>query len=98
MTRRPPEVVASPDPRRTGGIHRRFHPQDRPGIADEHEAEHERQRAEREHLSPVTAGRFPEAAIVDTADTIYLGFGLEGITGADSRNAILGRAMNYLLR
>ena len=46
----------------------------------------------------LAAGSFPEAAVVDTADTIYLGFGLEGITGADTRNTILGRAMSYLLR
>jgi hypothetical protein len=39
-----------------------------------------------------------EAAVVDTADTSYLGFGLEGITGADTRNTILGRPMSYLLR
>jgi len=46
----------------------------------------------------LAAGSFPEAAVVDTADTIYLGFGLEGITGAETRNTILGRAMSYLLR
>ncbi len=46
----------------------------------------------------LAAGSFPEAAVVDTADTIYLGFGLEGVTGTDTRNTILGRAMSYLLR
>ncbi len=46
----------------------------------------------------LAAGSFPEAAVVRTGDTIYLGFGLEGITGSDNRNAVLGKAMSYLLR
>jgi hypothetical protein len=45
-----------------------------------------------------SAGGFPEAAVVETADTLYMGFGLEGITGADTRKAVLGNAMSYLLR
>jgi hypothetical protein len=32
-----------------------------------------------------SAGGFPEAAGVERADTPYMGFGLEGITGADAR-------------
>jgi hypothetical protein len=44
------------------------------------------------------AGTFPEGAVVETSDTLYLGFGLEGITGASTRNAVLGKAMHYLLR
>jgi murein tripeptide amidase MpaA len=39
-----------------------------------------------------------EGAAVATDDTIYLGFGLEGITGAATRNEIMGRAVDYLLR
>jgi hypothetical protein len=44
------------------------------------------------------AGTSPEGAVVETSDTLYLGFGLEGITGASTRNAVLGQAMHYLLR
>jgi hypothetical protein len=43
------------------------------------------------------AGGFPEAAVVRTAHTVYMGFGLEGITGNDTRNAVLGKAMSFLL-
>lgn len=46
----------------------------------------------------LAAGSFPEAAVVETADTIYMGFGLEGITGSANRNTILGNAMRYLLQ
>jgi Zinc carboxypeptidase/Immune inhibitor A peptidase M6 len=45
-----------------------------------------------------TAAGFPEGAAVATEDTIYLGFGFEGITGADTRAAVMDRAMDYLLR
>jgi Zinc carboxypeptidase/Immune inhibitor A peptidase M6 len=41
---------------------------------------------------------FPEGAAISTEDTIYLGFGLEGVTGAENRAAIMDRAMDYLLR
>ena len=44
------------------------------------------------------AGGFPEGAVVDDGDTVYMGFGLEGITDADTRNTIMGGAMSYLLR
>jgi hypothetical protein len=46
----------------------------------------------------LAAGGFPEAAVVDTADTVYMRFGLEGITGSDARNTVLGKTMSYLLR
>jgi hypothetical protein len=46
----------------------------------------------------LAAGSFPEAAVVETADTIYMGFGLEGITGADTRTTVLRKVMAYLLR
>jgi murein tripeptide amidase MpaA len=41
---------------------------------------------------------FPEGAVVATDDTIYMGFGFEGITGAATRAAVMDRAMDYLLR
>jgi hypothetical protein len=40
---------------------------------------------------------FPEGAAVTTEDTIYLGFGFEGINGAATRNEVMGRAMDYFL-
>ena len=45
-----------------------------------------------------TAGGFPEGAAVSTPWSIYLGFGVEGIATPSSRNAVIGRAVNYLLR
>jgi Zinc carboxypeptidase len=39
-----------------------------------------------------------EGAAVATDDTLYLGFGLEGVTGAATRNEIMDRAIDYLLR
>ena len=33
-----------------------------------------------------------------TPDTVYMGHGLEGITGAATRNQVMGRAITYLLR
>jgi hypothetical protein len=45
-----------------------------------------------------TAGGFPEGAVVSTPDSIYMGFGFEGIATPDARNAVMGRAMDYLLR
>ncbi len=44
-----------------------------------------------------TAGGFPEGAVITTADTLYMGFGFEGITDAVTRAAVMGRAMGYLL-
>jgi hypothetical protein len=44
-----------------------------------------------------SAAGFPEGAAVSTPDTLYLGFGLEGVTGADSRAEVMGRAMQFLL-
>lgn len=45
-----------------------------------------------------TAAGFPEGAAVSTEDTIYMGFGLEGIAGENKRATVMGRAMDYLLR
>ena len=39
-----------------------------------------------------------EGAVVGTPDTVYMGHGFEGITGAAKRNEIMGRAIEYLLR
>jgi hypothetical protein len=45
-----------------------------------------------------TAAGFPEGAAITTDDTIYFGFGFEGIASPASRNAVMGRAVGYLLR
>ena len=44
-----------------------------------------------------TAGGFPEGAVIATDDTLYMGFGFEGITDADKREVVMGEAMEYLL-
>jgi Zinc carboxypeptidase len=44
-----------------------------------------------------TAAGFPEGAVVKTADTLYFGFGFEGITSAAIRNEVMARSMRYLL-
>jgi hypothetical protein len=44
-----------------------------------------------------TAAGFPEAAVVFTGDTVYMGFGFEGITDAATRNTVMGKVMDYLL-
>jgi hypothetical protein len=45
-----------------------------------------------------TAAGIPEGAAITTEDTIYFGFGFEGIATPAARNAVMGRAMHYLLR
>jgi hypothetical protein len=40
---------------------------------------------------------FPEGATITTPHSIYLGFGLEGISGPASRASVMGRAMGHLL-
>ena len=51
----------------------------------------------------ITAAGFPEAAVVtsDPTDaayrTVYMGFGLEGVSTPQARNTIMGRAISYLL-
>ncbi len=40
---------------------------------------------------------FQEGAVVSTPDTLYFGFGFEGISDAATRNAVMGRSMDYLL-
>ncbi len=43
-----------------------------------------------------TQALFEESAAVATADTLYYGFGLEGVQGAATRSAIMKSAMKYL--
>jgi hypothetical protein len=45
-----------------------------------------------------TAAGIPEGAAITTEDTIYFGFGFEGIATPAARNAVMDRAMGYLLR
>jgi len=45
-----------------------------------------------------TASGFPEGAAITTDDSIYLGFGFEGVSGAPTRATVMGRAISYLLR
>ncbi len=45
-----------------------------------------------------TAAGFPEGAAITTDDSIYFGFGLEGIATPAARNAVMGSAIGYLLR
>jgi hypothetical protein len=40
---------------------------------------------------------FEEGAVVTTDDTLFFGFGLEGITGADARASVMDRSLDYLL-
>jgi hypothetical protein len=44
-----------------------------------------------------TAAGFPEGAAVTTPDSIYFGFGFEGIRGPAKRNDVMRRIMDHLL-
>ncbi|HVK26532.1 MAG TPA: M14 family zinc carboxypeptidase [Actinokineospora sp.] len=44
-----------------------------------------------------TAAGFPEGAVVATADTLYFGFGFEGISEEAVRNDVMAKAIGYLL-
>ena len=44
------------------------------------------------------AAGFPEAAVVATPDSVYMGFGFEAIDGEDTRAHVLGDLVDYLLR
>ena len=50
------------------------------------------------NFARTTAGGFPEGAVVATPDTLYAGFGLEGISTPAARNEVMRRSMRYLLR
>ncbi len=45
-----------------------------------------------------TAGGFPEGATITTDDTVFMGFGFEGIATPGARNTVMRRVMDYLLR
>jgi hypothetical protein len=45
-----------------------------------------------------TAAGFPEGAVVSTPDSIYMGFGFEGIATPEARTAVMRNSMEYLLR
>jgi Zinc carboxypeptidase len=45
----------------------------------------------------ITAAGFPEGPVATTADSIYFGFGFEGIKDAGDRNEVMGRAIGHLL-
>ncbi|MGH2673834.1 MAG: zinc carboxypeptidase, partial [Actinomycetota bacterium] len=44
-----------------------------------------------------TAAGFPEGAVVSTDDTLYFGFGFEGISDAADRNAVMDASLDHLL-
>jgi hypothetical protein len=44
-----------------------------------------------------TSAGFPEGAVVATEDTLFFGFGFEGISDAARRNAVMARALDHLL-
>ena len=43
------------------------------------------------------AAGFPVGASITTPNSLILGFGLEGVSGADDRAAVMGRALDHLL-
>ncbi|GLZ30068.1 zinc carboxypeptidase [Lentzea sp. NBRC 105346] len=49
------------------------------------------------NFTRTTAAGFPEGAVVKTADTLYFGFGFEGISTEAIRNTVMARSMSYLL-
>ena len=49
------------------------------------------------NFTRTTAGGFPEGAAITTEDTIYFGFGFEGIATPAARNAVMDAAIDYLL-
>ena len=55
------------------------------------------QRGQREQLDPHRRLGFPVGAAITTPRTIIMGFGVEGISTPAERNAVMGRAMEYLL-
>ena len=51
-----------------------------------------------DNFTRITGAGFPEGAAVAMDDSVLMGYGIEGITGADARAAVAGRTMQYLLR
>jgi hypothetical protein len=54
----------------------------------------------RNYAASGTRRRHPyeEGAVAKTADSLYFGFGFEGVAGVAARNDLMGRKMRYLLR
>jgi hypothetical protein len=46
---------------------------------------------------PTESLGFEEGAVTSTDDSLYFGFGFEGISGAEVREDVMGRSMGYLL-
>ncbi len=46
----------------------------------------------------LAAGGFKEGPVVATDDTLFFSFGVEGVATPASRAAVMGHAMDYLLR
>jgi hypothetical protein len=46
----------------------------------------------------ITGAGFPEGAAVAMDESVLMGYGVEGITGAQARRDVVGRTMQYLLR
>jgi hypothetical protein len=46
----------------------------------------------------LAAGTFKEGPVVATPDTLFFGFGLEGVSTPAARNAVMARSLDYLLR
>jgi hypothetical protein len=57
-----------------------------------------RKRTELEQLDADDRRRVPEGAVVATPDTLYMGFGFEGISTPAARTTVMRRSMDYLLR
>ena len=45
-----------------------------------------------------TAAGFPVGSSITTGNSLLLGFGLEGVNGAEARATLMGRALQHLLR
>ena len=45
-----------------------------------------------------TERAYEEGSVAKTADSLFFGFGLEGVTGAEERKELMRRSMEYLLR
>ena len=57
-----------------------------------------RQLAEREQLDARDRGRLPRGGRRGDPDTLYMGFGIEGIATPEARSTVLRRSLEYLLR
>ncbi len=46
----------------------------------------------------ITGAGFPEGAAVAMDESVLMGYGVEGIAGAQARRDVVGRTVRYLLR